>query len=191
MEEVLLIDELEQANELLRPARIEILQEMAEPISCTALGERLHQQPQRVHYHVKALEQAGLVEKVDERRVRALTEAIYQARARSYWLSPRLVSRLGGEAASTEATTLRYLLDLASDIHDDVARLGPADTPALALSAQIELADQSRRAEFAHEVQATFEALATKYGATGRRRRRSSAYRIALACYPSQGGSNK
>ena len=51
----------------------------------------LDQTSQRVYYHVKRLVEAGLATQVSERKVRGIQEGVYQATARSYWLSPRLV----------------------------------------------------------------------------------------------------
>src|SRR5205807_2255767 len=72
-----------------------VLRELAEPRSCTEVAGRLDQTPQRVYYHVRRLAEAGLVDQVAERKVRGIQEGIYQARARAYWLSPRLVGRIG------------------------------------------------------------------------------------------------
>src|SRR5688500_16736396 len=94
VQDVLYIDEIEQAAVLLKPVRLNVLKGMAEETTCTALAERLGSTPQKIHYHVKALEQAGVVERVAERKVRGIHEGIYRATARSYWLSPRLVGRI-------------------------------------------------------------------------------------------------
>lgn len=88
MREVLYLEQIEQAEALLKPQRVEVLRQLAEPRTCTEVAARLEQTPQRVYYHVKQLVAAGLVDRVSERRVRGITEGIYQAAARSYWLSP-------------------------------------------------------------------------------------------------------
>src|SRR3954470_13009836 len=102
MRDVLYLDRIEQAEALLKPQRIEVLRELAEPRSCTEVAAALGQTPQRVYYHVKRLAEAGLVHQVTERKVRGIHEGVYQALARSYWLSPRLVGRLGGRRATDE-----------------------------------------------------------------------------------------
>src|SRR4051795_10531542 len=95
MRDVVYLDRFEQAEALLKPQRIEVLRQLAEPRSCTEGAVRLDQTPQRVYYHVKRLVEAGLVTQVSERKVRGIHEGVYQAAARSYWLSPRLVGRIG------------------------------------------------------------------------------------------------
>ncbi|HET6833347.1 MAG TPA: helix-turn-helix domain-containing protein, partial [Acidimicrobiales bacterium] len=86
MRDVVYLDQLEQAEALLKPQRIEVLRQLAEPRSCTEVAAELDQTPQRVYYHVKRLLDASLVGKVSERRVRGIHEGIYQATGRSYWL---------------------------------------------------------------------------------------------------------
>jgi len=87
MQDTLLLDRIDQANALLQPARLDVLRQLAEPRSCPQVAAALGLTTSRVHYHVKVLEKAGLVERVAERRVRAVVEGVYQAAARSYWLS--------------------------------------------------------------------------------------------------------
>ena len=79
MRDVLYLEQIEQAETLLKPQRIDVLRQLAEPRSCTEVASRLDQTPQRVYYHVKRLVGAGLAAQVAERRVRGISEGIYQA----------------------------------------------------------------------------------------------------------------
>src|SRR5262245_31412071 len=119
MRDVMYLDRVGQAEALLKPLRVDVLRRLAEPRSCTQVAAELQQTPQKVYYHVKRLEEAGLVERVAQRRVRGIHEGIYQATARSYWLSPRLVGTLGRRA--TDRLSLGYLLDLVEQVQADVA----------------------------------------------------------------------
>lgn len=74
--------------------------------------------------HVKALEAAGLIDKIAERRVRGAVEGIYQARARSYWLAPSLVGQIGSPSQARDQASLRVLLAPAEDVIEDAGRLG-------------------------------------------------------------------
>jgi DNA-binding transcriptional ArsR family regulator len=192
MQDVIYIDDLAQATVLMKPARLDVLRRMATETTCNELAAALGSSPQKVYYHVKALEQAGLVERVSERKVRGTHEGIYRAKARAYWLSPNLVGHLGGERATRDHASLGYLISLAEEVQEDVGRLaghaGDDEVPSLGVSARIELKDAADRAAFMKDVQRTFESLARKYGATGGAK--GSAYKIALACYPaaSRGG---
>lgn len=121
MREIVYLDHIEQAEALLKPQRIEVLRQLAEPRSCTEVAVELDQTPQRVYYHVKRLLEAGLVGQVAERRVRGIHEGIYQAAGRSYWLSPGLVGRIGLRQARDQLN-LGYLVDLMEDVQADIAR---------------------------------------------------------------------
>lgn len=185
MQDVLFVEVAGQAGALLHPLRIEVLRRLAEPRSCPQIARELSETTQKIYYHVKILESAGLVERVDERRVRGILEGVYQARAKSYWLSPQLVGRLGGEARARDRMSLDYLLTLAEEIQRDVARLGEAkrdEAPSLGLSFRIELADSEARHLFLDELQQTFQKLARKYGRTGADS--GEAFQVSLVCYP-------
>ena len=187
MQDVLYVEVAGQAGALLHPLRIEVLKKLAEPKSCPELAKELDETTQKVYYHVKILESARLVEKVDERRVRGIMEGLYRARAKSYWLSPSLVGKVGGGARARDHLSLGFLLSLAEEIHEDVARLGERTgeaeaVPSLGLSLSIELSDSRVRARFLEELKETLQGLAEKYGAglgpSG------EAFQLSVVCYP-------
>src|SRR5439155_3947911 len=158
MQELLSIDDVEHAAALMKPVRLDVLRRMAEETTCTEVAALLGTTPQKIHYHVKALENAGLVEKVAERKVRGILEGIYRAKARAYWLSPRLVGQLGGPRRSADQASLGYLIQLAEEVQDDVATLAVMQgdeehVPSLGLSAQVVLRDAAERAAFLRDVQ--------------------------------------
>jgi DNA-binding transcriptional ArsR family regulator len=196
MRDLLYLERVEQAETLLKPQRIEVLRQLAEPRSCTEVAARLDQTQQRVYYHVKQLVEHGIVTQVAERRVRGINEGVYQATARAYWLSPRLVGRIGQRQQRDEAS-LGYLLDLMEEVQSDVAALhsqaarraaqhragepsaadGP-DLPSLGVSGEIRVRPD-RRPEFMADLKAALQDLFTKYGGA-----EGDAFKLAVACYP-------
>ena len=70
MLDTLYIETVEQADALLKPKRVEVLRQLAEPRTCTQIGQVLGDTPQAVYYHVKRLQAHGLVTLVEENRVR-------------------------------------------------------------------------------------------------------------------------
>jgi len=203
MRDLLYLERLEQAETLLKPQRIELLQQLAEPRSCTELAAALGQTSQRVYYHVKRLVEQDLVTQVAERRVHGINEGIYQATARAYWISPRLVGRIGERLQRDEAS-LGYLLDLMEEVQSDVAillgraarraaqqveasqrprgrraRAAPEpDLPSLGVSGEIRLRPE-QRSEFMTDLRTALQDLFTKYGGD-----EGDAFRLAVACYP-------
>src|SRR5262245_52163864 len=190
MQDILYIEEVEQAATLLNPLRLGLLKHLAEPRSCPELAGFVGETAQKVYYHVKALERVGLVKKVGERRVRGMVEGRYQAKGRSYWLSPALVGRIGGRGRARDQFSLGFLLTLAEELQADIGHLSEMDVeevPSLGLSAEIHLGDSAHRTAFLQEVHHTFEALARKYGARGSEEvshGKGQSFRLVLACYP-------
>jgi hypothetical protein len=190
--DVLYIESAEQAAVLLKPRRVELLRAMTEPKSCPELGELFGETPQKIYYHVKAMERAGLVERTGERRIRGILEGFYQAQARSYWLAPTLVKRLGGTAAVRDRASLAVLAGHAEQMLHDVGRLigrssQGTDTPSLSLAAEIHLPDADRRAGFMRDLERTVQDLARRYStAEGERptRARGHTFRLTIGCYP-------
>ncbi|MFI7437927.1 helix-turn-helix domain-containing protein [Micromonospora haikouensis] len=180
MRDVLYLEEMSQAETLLKPQRIEVLRQLAEPGTCTEVAARLGQTPQRVYYHVKQLVAAGLAEQVSERKVRGISEGIYQAAARSYWLSPRLVGRIGGLRRARDELSLGHLLDLMEEVQADVAALDRAapELPSIGVSGEIRVPAE-RRQEFLADLRAALEDLFTRYGGA-----EGDAFKLAVACYP-------
>lgn len=126
----------------------------------------------------------------------------YQAKARSYWLAPKLVGAVGSVRQARDQASLRMLLELAEDVIEDTGKLGSASeagrhVPSLSLSGQLHLADATQRAAFLQELQSTFQALALKYGiaqdddaaedSTGK----STNFRLVMMCYPKQEVKNE
>ncbi|MEU8270944.1 helix-turn-helix domain-containing protein [Sphaerisporangium sp. NPDC049002] len=179
MRDILYLEQIEQAEALLKPQRIEVLRQLAEPRTCGEVAARLEQTPQRVYYHVKRLVEASLVEQVSERRVRGINEGIYQAGARSYWLSPGLVGRIGLRATRDELS-LGYLLDLMEEVQADIAGLDRArpELPSVGVSGEIRVPPE-RRQEFLNDLRSTLQDLFTRYGGA-----EGDAFKLAVACYP-------
>ena len=179
MRDIVYLDQIEQAEALLKPQRIEVLRRLAEPRSCTEVAAELHQTPQRVYYHVKRLLEVRLVGQVAERRVRGIHEGVYQAAGRSYWLSPGLVGRIGLRE-TRDRLSLGYLVDLMEDVQADVAALDLSrpDLPSIGLSGDIRVRPEQRTA-FLAELQETLQDLFTRYGGA-----EGDAFRMAVVCYP-------
>ncbi|WP_043624440.1 transcriptional regulator [Nonomuraea candida] len=179
MRDVLYLEEIEQAEALFKPQRVEVLRQLAEPRTCSEVAERLGQTPQRVYYHVRRLVEAGLVDQVAERKVRGVHEGIYQAGARSYWLSPRLVGRIGLRGVRDELS-LGHLLDLMEEVQADLAALDrtASELPTIGLSGEIRVSPEDRQ-EFLRELRSMLQDLFTRYGGA-----EGDAFRLAVACYP-------
>lgn len=205
MQDVLYIEDQGTAATLLQPLRIGLLERLAEPHTCLELAEQVGETPQKVYYHVKVLERAGLVARVGERRVRGINEGFYQATAHSYWISPYLVKRLGGPRNARNKISLDYLLTLAEELQTEVGHLAQSvaaesiEIPSVGLSAQIQLRDANQRSAFLHDLQEVILGLARKYHGEAEAERalpltsdvtdavqEGQLFRLVLACYPAR-----
>lgn len=189
MQEVQLIENAEKAGELLKPIRIKILSVLDKPRTCPEIAGLLGLTTQKINYHVRVLRDAGLVRLIEEHRNRGIMEGVYQAVARSFWISPRLVGKLGGRSAVRDQASLAFLLQLAEELQIDIGHLAEASNagsvPSLGLDARLELRDAGDRAAFMEELEQSVQNLAQKYGArTPDKQARREVFRLVFACYP-------
>lgn len=187
----------EPAAVLLDPVRQLLLAHLSEPDSASGLARRLRLPRQRVNYHLRTLEQAGLVELVEERRKGNCLERVVRATARAFLISPEA---LGAVAPSAELGADRlssaYLIAAAGRTIRDLAELESRARKAgkrlatLTLEADVRFASAASRAAFAEELADAVARLAAKYHderAPGGRR-----FRLLAAVHPtpSDGGTH-
>ena len=179
----------EPAAAVLDPVRQQLLAHLAEPDSAAGLARRLQLPRQRINYHLRALEAAGLVELVEERRKGNCFERVVRAAARSFVISPEALGVLGpGPDAAADRLSSAYLVAAAGRVIRDVgtleaqARSEGKRIATLTLDAEVRFASAERRAEFARELTEAVARLAAKYHderASGGRR-----FRLLAAVHP-------
>jgi len=117
-----LLGEPERVRLALSPIRRRLLERLRQPASATRLAAELGLSRQRVNYHLRELEQAGLLELVEERPRRGFTERILGARADTFVVDPAVM----GTVAPIEAQdryAAEHLIGAASAVVRDVARM--------------------------------------------------------------------
>ena len=153
----------------MEPVRAEILAALVEPGSATTVARALGLPRQKVNYHLRALEQHGLVKLVEQRPRRGLTERVVQASARGYVVSPGALGRSGVDPARTDRLSTRYLLAVAARLVREVgllARRAEASgrpLPTLTIDTEIRFASAAQRADFAAELTRAVTVLAAAY----------------------------
>jgi DNA-binding transcriptional ArsR family regulator len=123
---IALLQDPEEVRLALSPIRRRLLARLREPASATALAAELELPRQRVNYHLRALEAAGLIELVEERRRRGCVERILVARADAYVVDPAVMGALGGSPDAQDRFAARHLVATAADVVRDVARMQAA-----------------------------------------------------------------
>src|ERR1041385_9155917 len=91
---VQVIDDPGAAAVALEPVRSRLLAELAEPASAATLAARLRIARQKINYHLRTLEDHGLVRVAEKRKWGGLTERLLVATASSYIVSPTAPGRV-------------------------------------------------------------------------------------------------
>ncbi|MET9069652.1 ArsR/SmtB family transcription factor [Streptosporangium sandarakinum] len=170
MLDVAVIDDPAAAEVSLDPIRARLLAELAEPASATMLAAKVGLPRQKVNYHLKTLEQHGLVELVEERRKGNVTERVMRATASSYVISPVALAPVAPDPSrAPDRLSARWLLAVASRLVRDVGELITGATRAqkrvatFAVDGEVRFASAADRAAFAEELSGAVTALVAKY----------------------------
>jgi DNA-binding transcriptional ArsR family regulator len=168
--EVEVIEDPAVAAAALDPVRARLLAELVEPASAAALAAKLGLPRQKVHYHLKALEDRGLVELAEVRTWGGITERVLQATAASYVVSPAALGDSGADPARTaDRLSAGHLVALAGRLVREVGALArKAEAagkrlPTFTLDTEIGFASAEDRAAFADELTAAVVELAARY----------------------------
>jgi DNA-binding transcriptional ArsR family regulator len=163
------IDEPVVATAMLDPLRARILAALVEPGSASTVAGELGVSRQKVNYHLRALEEHGLVRLVEERPRRGLTERVMVASARSYVMSPEVLGESAADPARTDVLSIRYLIAVAARMVREVSGLARrADESGqtlatLAIDTEIRFATAAERAAFTAELSGMVAGLAGRY----------------------------
>jgi DNA-binding transcriptional ArsR family regulator len=183
----------EQAMALLNPLRGEIVARLMEPASAAEVARQLGEQPQRINYHLKALEKAGLVERVGSRQVRNLVELLYRSIAKSFVLAESLSMKPETMQKLKDQSALAHLIDTSERIKRDALLLMEQSDenetiPSAVLQLRVQLSDQEERNAFVDEYIALVQQLVDRYHC---KKDCSEEYNVLLAVYPkpAQGGN--
>lgn len=168
----------------LSPLRRRILAELRDPASATVVAERIGASRQRVNYHLRELEKAGLVELVETRPRRGSVERIVRATARTVVVAPEVLGDSSTDdqdrfaAETLLAATARTFGDVAS--MRSRARSAGRRLVTFTITADVGFAEPADIGRFADDLASSIAALAATYESAGPRRR----YRLVVAGHP-------
>jgi len=170
MLDVAIIEDAASAELTLDPIRARLLAELARPGSASSLAPRLGLSRQKVNYHLRALEAHGLVELVEERRKRNMTERVMRATAASYVISPAALSALAPDPdRSPDRFSALWLLALSARLVQELgelagrARRARRPLATFAIDAEVRFASAQQRAAFAAELSGAVEGLVARF----------------------------
>lgn len=180
-----LLDDLDTAHLALAPIRRRILAALIEPASAAGLAEQLDMPRQKIGYHLKALEDAGLIRLAGERKKRGFTERLFVA-AERYVLDPALLAPADPDVVEAQDRhAASHLIHTASAMVRDVARMREAADAegarllTLTVEADLTFARPADFDAFSRDVTETVAELARRYSAPEGRR-----YRLTAAAHP-------
>ena len=188
---VALVSDAAKARAALTPLRRELLERLHQPGSASSLAGELAISRQKLGYHLRVLEEAGLVKLVEERPRRGFVERVLVACADTFVLDPALVAGTNearaGEVQDRHAS--EHLVRVAAGVVREVARMREeADSEGkrlLTLTVEAELTFETPADfdAFAEQLSDAVTALAKRYCASpvrkgGRR------YRLVAVAHP-------
>nr|WP_308129154.1 helix-turn-helix domain-containing protein [Actinoplanes polyasparticus] len=186
MEDVAVIEDPAAAEVSLDPIRNRLLAELAVPGSAAMLAGKVGLPRQKVNYHLRTLEQHGLVRLVGERRRGNVTERMMQATAASYVISPNAMASVAPDPdRAPDRLSARWLLALAARLVREVGSLITGSARArqrvatFAIDGEVRFASPSERAAFAEELTTAVTDLLGRYHSEAGRK-----HRIVVALHP-------
>jgi DNA-binding transcriptional ArsR family regulator len=189
MFEIAVIEDPAAAEVSLDPVRARLLAELAVPGSAAMLATRVGLARQKVNYHLRTLEQHGLVELVEERRKGNCTERVLRATAASYVISPVALAAVQPDPGrSPDRLSARWMLAVAAKLVRDVGMLitGAAQqrkpVATFTLDGEVRFATAADRAAFARELTDAVAGLVSRYHDETAERGRT--HRIVVAVHP-------
>ncbi|RZQ63018.1 winged helix-turn-helix domain-containing protein [Amycolatopsis suaedae] len=118
-----LVAEPDRLRRALSPLRRQLLERLRTPASASELAAELKLPRQRLGYHLRQLEEAGLVELVAQRQRRGFTERVLRATADAFVVDPDVLGSRRAAQAAGDRHAAEHLIDVASGAVRDVARM--------------------------------------------------------------------
>ena len=178
-----LLGDPDQLRTALDPLRRRLLERLRTPASATELAAELDMPRQKLNYHLRRLESAGLLELVETRRRRGCTERVMQTCAGVFVVDPDV---LGPPPATDSARhAADHLVGVATQTVRDVVRMqGAADRTGTrlltyTLESEVRFASPSDVHRFTEALAEAIATVAEQFDSPDGRR-----YRVVAGGYP-------
>lgn len=187
-----LLDDADRVRTALSPIRRRLLGALQSPGSAASLAVALGMPRQKVGYHLKALEDAGLVNLVEQRQRRGFTERLFTASADAYLIDPDLLAGPAPEARTQDRYAADHLIRTAAETVREVGRMRQAADAegrrllTFTLDAEIAFASPGDIERFAERLADALSGLADEFNTEGGR-----PYRLIAAAHPAAGARRR
>ena len=174
---------------VLSPIRRKLLENLEQPDSASGLARRLGLPRQKINYHLRMLESAGLVELDEERQQRGCTERLVRVTARAFVISHHFLEGLAADPETIRDNfSSAYLVAAAGRMVRDVALLRDRAAQAeqrlatLAIETEVSFASPAQFNAFSNEITSEIARLADKYNRQGAPASRR--FRVVVGAHP-------
>ena len=158
------------AAAMLDDTRLAILGHLREPGSAASVAARLEAPRQRIGYHLRELERAGLVTPVSERAHGGLVERLMQSTAAGYVVAPQALGPVAPTIASIpDRFSTAYQLAVASRVIRDLSELrtraerSRKTVPTLTIDTRVRFKSAEAQHAFAEELANAVARVVEKY----------------------------
>jgi DNA-binding transcriptional ArsR family regulator len=189
MKDLCVIHDPASASVALDPVRSRLLSELRAPMSAATLAGHIGLPRQKVNYHLRTLEEHGLVRVDSKKRWGGLTERRMVATAFSYVVSPGALGPVAADPArGIDRLSASYLVALAARLIREVGQLLRKSEElnkrlaTLSIDTEVRFRSAEDRAAFSSELTAAIAELVSRYhdeSAPGGRR-----HRLMIGAYP-------
>lgn len=161
--------------------------------SAATLSARLGIPRQKINYHLRALEDCGLVRVAEERRWGGLIERVMVASAASYVVSPAALGPAAADTGRSSRLSASYLIALAARVVREVsdltrrARAAGTTLATLSLDTELRFRSPADRAAFARALTDAVTALVARYHDA--EAPAAGAHRVVILAHPLPPGS--
>ena len=185
-----LVDDAATARAALSPLRRELLARLRTPASAAALSEALGLPRQKIGYHLRILEKAGLIAKADTRKRRGFTEIVFELASDALVIDPMLLAPSDpGAVDKQDRFASDHLVRTAAGIVREVSRMRAAAADegsrllTFTIEADVGFARPADLDAFAARLSDAVATIAADYAPPGQGRR----YRVTIAGHPAAG----
>lgn len=185
-----MLEDAGTARLALSPLRRLLLARLGTPASAAALSEELDMPRQKIGYHLRLLEKAGLLAEAGSRRRRGFTEKLYETRSDALLVDPMILAPADPDATEKQDRfAAEHLVRTAAGIVREVSRMRAAAADegsrllTFTVEADVAFAQPSDIARFTGRLADAVAAIAADFAPRGEGR----AYRVTIAGHPAAG----